>query len=135
MRPAIAGVLHRLVVKITLKDKVKEVTLQSTKVVENDTNIDIEIACIKNGAPKPQSGVLLKPGDFYPIPIESSHYDSVFVRPAGFGYSWCTQGIYWKDIKNSKKKSSVYIINCPAYEDNTPTFKFQLNCSFHGKDQ
>ncbi|KAI8897799.1 hypothetical protein BC833DRAFT_643759 [Globomyces pollinis-pini] len=134
LRPAMNNVLHKLVVDIKLRDKVKVVTLRSSKLIENGTNIDIELAFAKSGSKKPTTAATIKPGEIFAIPIESSYYDSIFVRPANFGYNWSSQGIYWRDLVG-KKRNRVYLINCPSYEPSIPYFNFQLNCAVKGYDK
>jgi vacuolar protein sorting-associated protein 13A/C len=126
LRPAIDAVLHSCVVEVKMKDKVKEVCIRSNKVIENATNIEIEIGLASRGAKRPKQCVRIKPGDVFPIPIESSFHDFVYVRPADFGYNWSLQGFYWRDMVG-KKKNVIYLINCPSFEESVPNFNFQLN--------
>jgi vacuolar protein sorting-associated protein 13A/C len=126
LRPAIDSVLHNCVVEINLNQKVKEVCIRSNKVIENATNIEIEIGLAARGAKRPKHVIRIKPGEMFPIPIESAFHDFVYVRPADFGYNWSLQGFYWHDMIG-KKKNAIFLINCPAFEDGVPNFNFQLN--------
>jgi vacuolar protein sorting-associated protein 13A/C len=129
LRPAIDSILHRLVVEVSLEDKIKVVTFRSSKLIENSTNIEIEVAFTASTS-KPKI-VKIPAGKSYPIPIESAYHDSIYVRPADFGYKWSLQGIHWRDLVG-KKRVREYLVNCPSTDLNTPYFNFQLNCKFLG---
>lgn len=103
LRPAIDNVLHRLVVDVKLDDKIKIVTFRSGKVIRNSTNIEIEIAMTRSTSDKKPKAHRILPGDFFPIPIESAYHDSIYVRPADFGYKWSMQGIHWRDLVGKKR--------------------------------
>lgn len=142
LRPAIDSVLHRLVVDVELDDKIKVVTFRSARVILNSTNVEIEIAFSRSASDKKPWVVKVKPGEKFPIPIESSYHDSVYVRPADFGYKWSMQGIHWRDLVGKKRIGGntvsqlciEYLVSCPSYEENTPFFNFQMNCEIHGND-
>jgi hypothetical protein len=90
-----------------LKDKVKIVTLCSSRSISNSTNVEMEVAFVPKGATKTSYVVKIKSNETYYIPIESSYHDYIFVRPADFGYSWSRQGLYWKDIIGRKKNYGI----------------------------
>ena len=131
LRPAIDGILHRIVVDVELQDKVKVVTFRSAKIIENSTKMEIEIAFMRPDHPKMAKTIRILPGKKYPIPIESSYHDSIYVRPADFGYQWSAQGIHWKDLIG-RKRIREYLVHCPGQDSNIPNFNFQLNCLFSG---
>jgi vacuolar protein sorting-associated protein 13A/C len=109
LRPAIANVLHRMVVDVKLVDKVKVVTFRSGKVIKNSTNIEIEIALTRSTSDKKPRAQRILPGEIYPIPIESAYHDSIYVRPADFGYKWSMQGIHWRDLIGKKRVRGILI--------------------------
>ena len=114
-----------------MQDKVKHVTFRSAKIIENSTKIEIEIALFRTNSDGKPKTVRIAPGKKYPIPIESSYHDTIYVRPADFGYKWSMQGINWKDLIG-KKRIREYLVNCPGHESSIPNFNFQLNCLFTG---
>jgi vacuolar protein sorting-associated protein 13A/C len=109
LRPAVDNVMHRLVVDVKLEDKVKVVTFRSGKVIRNSTKIEIEIAMTRSSSEKKPKAQRILPGEFYSIPIESAYHDSIYVRPADFGYKWSMQGIHWRDLIGKKRVRGITI--------------------------
>jgi vacuolar protein sorting-associated protein 13A/C len=88
LKPRKDKVQHRMLVDVTLgTDNVKYITLRSPLLVENNTQIPIEI-----GVYSPEDGHLLKiekiaPGESRPSPVGAAFMHSLVVRPdQGFGY-------------------------------------------------
>lgn len=126
LRPKMDDTLHRLLVEVTLgSDNVKYVTLRSPLVVENQTQIPVEL-----GVYDAQEGNLLKiekipPGESRPAPVAACFVKSLLVRPdSGFGYAWSTEHLWWRDLM----KRPTRTLTCKG-ENNDP-FYFQMNTNF-----
>lgn len=133
LKPRKDKVLHRLLVEVKLGlDNVKYITLRSPLVIENNTQIPVEM-----GVFSPEEGHLLKiekisPGEARPAPVGAAFMHSLVVRPdQGFGYSWSDERLFWKDLL----KRPIRTIKCKGEnQDQSPPFYFQMNASFDKKD-
>jgi len=129
LRPRKDQILHRLLVEITLgADNVKYITFRSPLLVENKTQIPVEL-----GVFDAQEGHLLKiekiaPGESRPAPVGAAFLKSLLVRPdQGFGYSWSTESLWWKDLL----KRPTRTMTCRGEQDkSTPPFYFQMHATF-----
>lgn len=126
LRPKTDNTLHRLLVEVNLgSDNVKYVTLRSPLVVENATQIPVEL-----GVYDVQEGHLLKiekiaPGESRPAPVAAAFVKSLVIRPdSGFGYAWSSDHLWWRDLLKRPTRTLV----CKG--ENTDQFYFQLNTSF-----
>lgn len=128
LRPRKDQILHRLLVEITLgNDNVKYITFRSPLLVENKTQIPVEL-----GVFDAQEGHLLKiekiaPGESRPAPVGAAFLKSLLVRPdQGFGYSWSTESLWWKDLLRRPTRT----MTCKGEQDkNTPPFYFQMHAT------
>jgi vacuolar protein sorting-associated protein 13A/C len=126
-------VQHRLLVEIKLgADNVKYITFRSPLLVENNTQIPVEV-----GVFSPDEGHLLKiekipPGDARPAPVGSAFMHALIVRPdQGFGYTWSNERLFWKDLLRRPTR----ILTCRGESDNqAPPFYFQMHASFDKND-
>ena len=133
LKPRKDKVMHRLLVEVKLgTDNVKYITFRSPLVVENNTQIPVEI-----GVFSPEEGHLLKiekvpPGEGRPAPIGAAFMHSLVVRPdQGFGYSWSNERLFWKDLL----KRPTRTITCKGESnDQSPPFYFQMNASYDKND-
>ena len=133
LKPKKDNVLHRLLVEVKLgSDNVKYITFRSPLLVENKTQIPVEI-----GVFSPEEGHLLKiekipPGEARPAPIGAAFMHSLVVRPdQGFGYSWSNERLFWKDLL----KRPTRTITCRGENnDQSPPFYFQMNASYDKND-
>jgi len=129
LRPRKDQVLHRLLVEVTLgADNVKYITFRSPLLVENKTQIPVEL-----GVFDAQEGHLLKiekiaPGESRPAPVGAAFLKSLLVRPdQGFGYGWCTEPLWWRDLLHRPTKT----ITCTGENDRqTPPFYFQMHANY-----
>lgn len=129
LKPRKDKVLHRLLVEIKLgTDNVKYITFRSPLLVENNTQIPVEL-----GVFSPEEGHLLKiekisPGEGRPAPVGAAFMHSLVVRPdQGFGYAWSNERLFWKDLL----KRPTRTITCRGEDnDQSPPFYFQLNSSY-----
>ena len=126
LKPKADQVLHKLLVEVKLgPDNVKYVTLRSPLLVENDTNIPVEL-----GVYDAQEGHLLKiekiaPGEARPAPVGAVYLKSLLVRPdSGFGYGWSSDSLWWRDLLKRPTRTMM----CKG-EHGEP-FYFQLNARF-----
>lgn len=133
LKPKQDRIQHRILVDVKLgADNIKNITIRSPLLVENNTQIPIEL-----GMFSPEDGHLLKidkiaPGDARPAPIGSVYMHSIVVRPdQGFGYSWSNERLFWKDLL----KRPTRTITCRGEQDEqAPPFYFQLHAAFDKKD-
>lgn len=129
LRPRKDQILHRLLVEVKLgTDNVKYITFRSPLLVENHTQIPVEIGVFDH-----QEGDLLKiekiaPGESRPAPVGAAFMKSLLVRPdQGFGYTWSTEGLWWRDLLKRPTKT----MTCKGENgDKTPPFYFQMNANF-----
>lgn len=133
LKPRKDKVLHRILVEIKLGvDNVKYITFRSPLLVENNTQIPVEI-----GVYSPEEGHLLKiekiaPGEGRPAPVGAAFMHSLIVRPdQGFGYAWSSEKLFWKDLL----KRPTRTIRCQGEGgENSPPFYFQLNAAYDKND-
>ena len=133
LKPRQEKIQHRLLVEVMLgTDSVKYITFRSPLLVENNTQIPIEL-----GIFSPEEGHLLKiekilPGEARPAPVGAAFKHSLVVRPdQGFGYSWSNERLFWKDLI----KRSVRTITCKGESgDQSPPFHFQMSARFNKND-
>ena len=133
LKPRKAKVLHKMSVEIKLgADNVKYITFRSPLVVENNTQIPIEL-----GIFSPDEGLLVKiekiaPGEAKPSPVGACFEHSLVLRPdQGFGYGWSNERLFWKDLL----KRPTRTITCEGESGNkSPPFHFQMNASYDKKD-
>ncbi len=129
LRPRKEQILHRLLVDVKLgTDNVKYVTFRSPLLVENSTQIPVEI-----GVFDVEQGHLLKiekiaPGESRPAPVGAAFLHSLLVRPdQGFGYTWSAETIFWRDLL----KRPTRTMTCKGENgDKTPPFYFQMNAIY-----
>jgi vacuolar protein sorting-associated protein 13A/C len=133
LKPKQDRVQHRLLVDVKLgADNIKNITIRSPLLVENNTQIPIEL-----GMYSPEDGHLLKidkiaPGDARPAPVGACHMHSIVIRPdQGFGYAWSNERLFWKDLL----KRPTRTITCRGEQDEqAPPFYFQLHAAYDKKD-
>ena len=133
LKPRKDKIQHRLLVEVKLgADNVKYITFRSPLLVENHTQIPIEI-----GVFSPEEGHLLKiekvpPGEGRPAPVGAAFMHSLVVRPdQGFGYTWSNERLFWKDLL----KRSTRTITCKGETDeSSPPFHFQLSATYDKND-
>ena len=133
LKPRKDNVQHRMLVEVKLgTDNVKYITFRSPLLVENKTQIPIEV-----GVYSPEDGHLLKiekvpPGEGKPAPVGAAFVHSLVVRPdQGFGYGWSNERLFWKDLL----KRSTRTLTCQSEgKDNSPPFYFQMHAAYNQKD-
>lgn len=133
LKPKQDRIQHRLLIDVKLgSDNVKNIIIRSPLLVENNTQIPIEL-----GMFSPEDGHLLKidkipPGDARPAPVGACHMHSMIVRPdQGFGYAWSNERLFWKDLL----KRPTRTITCRGEQDDqSPPFFFQLHAAYDKKD-
>ncbi|KAL9616260.1 MAG: hypothetical protein Q9160_008854 [Pyrenula sp. 1 TL-2023] len=133
LKPKQDKIQHRLLVEVNLgTDNVKYITFRSPLLVENKTQIPVEL-----GIFSPQEGHLLKidkipPGEGRPAPIGAAYIHSLVLRPdQGFGYSWSNERLFWKDLLQRQTRT----ITCRGESnEQSPPFYFQTNATYERKD-
>lgn len=126
LRPKSDEVLHRLCVDVSLgPDNVKYVTLRSPLLIENATEIPVEL-----GVYDMQEGHLLKiekiaPGESRPAPVGAAYTKAALIRPdGGFGYQWSNDQLWWRDLLKRPTRQIV----CKG--ENGDPFYFQVSARF-----
>ena len=130
LKPASKDVQHRLLVEVKLAaNNVKYITFRSPLLVENNSQIPIEL-----GIYDPEQGDILKiekilPGEGRPAPVGAAFKHSLLVRPdQGFGYAWARERLFWRDLM----KRPVRTLTCKGESgDQSPPFHFQLSANFN----
>ena len=133
LKPKKDKILHRLLVEVRLgPDYIKYITFRSPLMVENNTQIPVELGIFNL-----DDGNLLKiekigPGDARPAPVGSAYMHSVIIRPdQGFGYSWSTDSLFWRDLL----KRPTRTLKCNSEQGTqSPPFYFQLHTMFDKND-
>jgi vacuolar protein sorting-associated protein 13A/C len=133
LKPKKDKVLHKLLVDVKLgTDNVKYITFRSPLLLENNTQIPVEM-----GIFSADEGHLLKiekilPGDARPAPVGSAYLHQLIVRPdQGFGYDWSNEQLYWKDLLRRPTRT----ITCVSENGGqSPPFYFQMNASYDQND-
>jgi vacuolar protein sorting-associated protein 13A/C len=133
LKPRKDKVQHRMLVDVKLgSDNVKYITFRSPLLVENKTQIPIEI-----GVYSPDDDTLLKiekiaPGEGKPAPVGAAYVHSLVVRPdQGFGYGWSNERLFWKELL----KKTTRTLTCRTEgQDESPPFYFQMHASYDKKD-
>lgn len=134
LKPRKDKVYHRLLVEVRLaEDYVKYITFRSPVLVENNTQIPIEL-----GIFSPDEGHLLRiekiaPGECRCAPVGSAYLHSLVVRPdQGFGYEWSNEILYWKDLLRRPTRT----LSCRSEHNprQAPPFYFQMHASYDNKD-
>ncbi|KAH0410176.1 vacuolar protein sorting-associated protein 13, partial [Aureobasidium melanogenum] len=129
LKPRKDKVQHRILVDVKLgADNVKYITFRSPLLVENHTQIPIEV-----GVYSPDEGHLLKiekvaPGDARSAPVGAAFMHSLVIRPdQGFGYTWSNERLFWKDLL----KRPTRTITCQGeQQDSSPPFYFQMQAVY-----
>jgi vacuolar protein sorting-associated protein 13A/C len=129
LKPRKDKIQHRMLVEVSLgTDNIKYITLRSPMLVENHTQIPIEL-----GVYSPEEGHLLKiekiaPGESRPSPVGAAFMHSLVIRPdQGFGYTWSDERLFWKDLL----KRPTRTITCRGEnDDSSPPFYFQMQAVF-----
>jgi vacuolar protein sorting-associated protein 13A/C len=109
-------------------DNVKYITFRSPLLVENHTQIPIEL-----GVFDADEGHLLKiekiaPGESRPAPVGAAFLKQLLVRPdQGFGYTWSSESLWWRDLLQRPTRT----LACKGENDSkTPPFYFQMNAIY-----
>ncbi|CAG8552629.1 14898_t:CDS:10 [Dentiscutata erythropus] len=131
LRPKLNEVYHRLVVDVKLVNNIKVVTFRSALVVENRTNLTMELLVVDTYGNHVSKVYQIGSGEDCPIPIEAAYYHKFKIRPeGGFGYDWSLQSLYWKDFL---KPGPVTTVSCHSIQDNFP-FRFQVFSRYQKKN-
>ena len=133
LQPRKDRILHRFLVEVKLGiNNVKYITFRSPLIVENNTQIPIEL-----GVFSPDEGLLVKiekiaPGEYMPAPVGAAFMHSLVVRPdQGFGYSWSNEKLFWKDLLRRPTSTITCVGEQP---ENAPPFYFQMNAVYDKND-
>jgi len=129
LKPRKDKIQHRLLVEVELgPDNVKYITLRSPLLMENRTQVPIEL-----GVFSPEEGNLLRiekiaPGESRPAPVGAAFMHSLVVRPdQGFGYTWSTERLFWRDLL----KRPTRTLTCQdENNENSSPFYFQMQCIY-----
>ncbi|KAK6332723.1 hypothetical protein TWF696_002747 [Orbilia brochopaga] len=132
LRPRANKIIHRLLCEVHLgTDNVKYITFRSPLLVENNTQIPIELGILDSTRAHVARLYKIKPGDARPFPVEAAFYSSAVVRPdAGFGYNWSDGRIYWEDLRGAPTQ----MLTCTNEEEAAPPFYFHMHANYDKTD-
>lgn len=89
LRPAKNGILHRLLCEVHLgADNIKYITFRSPLVVENNTQIPVELGVLDAEGQHIIRVYKVLPGESQPAPIEAAYHQSLVLRPDGKQFSF-----------------------------------------------
>lgn len=126
LKPKKDSITHRLMVDVKLgNDNVKYVTLRSPLLVENQTQIPVELGVYD----APEQSLLkiekIAPGEARPAPVGAVFEKTLLVRPdSGFGYSWSSETLWWRDLLKRPTRTMV------CHGEQGEPFYFQMNANF-----
>lgn len=131
LRPAKDDILHRLLCEVRLgHDNVKYITFRSPFLIENNTQIPVEMGILDSGGAHLVRVYKIVPGGSQPAPVAAAYWQAVIIRPdAGFGYAWSKERLFWRDLL----RKSTMGITCGAEGRDAPPFYFQMH-SAHSKN-
>ncbi|KAJ8102210.1 hypothetical protein POJ06DRAFT_300095 [Lipomyces tetrasporus] len=130
LQPKTMKVAHRLICEVKLReDKVKHITFRSAMLVENNTQIPIDMLV---GDPNVTNTKIMTivPGESQAVPIEQLFDQTFKIRPGvGLGFQWCEETLYWRTFM---QKYSPYL-TCKSEVDDgqeDPAFYFQVHAIY-----
>lgn len=126
LKPKKDNISHRLMVDVKLdSDNVKYVTLRSPLLVENHTQIPVELGVYDAPTETLQKIEKIAPGEARPAPVGAVYEKNLLIRPdSGFGYAWSGESLWWRDLLKRPTRTLV----CKG-EHGEP-FYFQMNANF-----
>lgn len=133
LRPKQNNVQHRVLIEVRLgTDNVKTITIRSPLLVENQTQIPVEMGVFDATQAHLTKINKIPPGEARPSPVGAAFDHFLVVRPdQGFGYNWSDSRLYWKDML--KRPSQT--ITCRSESNaSSPPFYFQAQAIFDRKD-
>ncbi|KAI9806146.1 MAG: hypothetical protein M1833_004553 [Piccolia ochrophora] len=133
LRPKKDKIVHRLLVEVRLgEDNVKYITFRSPLLVENKTQIPVEMGVFDSDEGHLLKIEKIKPGEARPAPVGAVYMHSLLIRPdQGFGYAWCRERLYWRELL----KRPIRTVVCKGEGgDKTPPFFFQMKANFDKND-
>lgn len=108
LRPAKNGILHRLLCEVHLgSDNIKYITFRSPLVVENNTQIPVELGVLDAEGQHIIRVYKVLPGESQPAPIEAAYHQSLVLRPDGKHFR------FWPRIHAANSKNRrfwVYLV-------------------------
>ncbi|KAJ3072035.1 hypothetical protein HDU98_004400 [Podochytrium sp. JEL0797] len=129
LRPSVNRIAHRLVCEVKMRKNIKVVTFRSSSVIQNSTGLSVDVMVVNSKGQMTSGVYTLAPGEECCVPIESSYYDRIFVRPQEhFGYNWSTEVLYWRDLGEDSMQGPS-LMSCTALDKSTAPFVFQINVS------
>lgn len=126
LKPKQDNISHRLMVDVKLdSDNVKYVTLRSPLLVENHTQIPVELGVYDAPTETLQKIEKIAPGEARPAPVGAVFEKNLLIRPdSGFGYGWSNETLWWRDLLKRPTRTLV----CKG--DQGEPFYFQMNANF-----
>ncbi|KAK9485881.1 hypothetical protein V1527DRAFT_94643 [Lipomyces starkeyi] len=131
LQPKTMKVAHRLICEVKLReDKVKHITFRSALLVENNTQIPIDML-VGDDVVENAKIMTIVPGESQAIPIEQLFDQTFKIRPGvGLGFQWCEETLYWRTFM---QKYSPYL-TCKSEtnddQDDPASFYFQIHAIY-----
>ncbi|KAK9474293.1 uncharacterized protein V1510DRAFT_428530 [Dipodascopsis tothii] len=131
LQPRAMKVAHRLVCEVKLReDKVKCITFRSALVVENSTQIPLELlvgdadaagAAVKTIAPGTSQAVAI--GAIYDQPLR--------IRPGvGLGFHWSAETLFWRSLLSKYRPYVECAKQAPDDSDDPSSYFFQVHANY-----
>jgi hypothetical protein len=92
----------------------KIVTLRSPNSIANQTAVVIEMIIVNDAKQQVGDITVIEAAGNASVPLGSGFYNSVRVRPQGFGYTW-SQPISWKHLKKDKMSKLKFFFAISLY--------------------
>lgn len=84
LRPAKSDIFHRLLCEVHLgTDNIKYITFRSPLIIENNTQIAVELGVLDAEGQNIIRVYKVLPGESQPAPIEAAYHQSLVLRPGG----------------------------------------------------
>lgn len=134
LEPARDGVNNRILCEVKLgEDSVKHIIFRSPLVVENHTQLPVEMAIVDPETRRIAKVYKIAPGESQPPPIEAAYRWPIIVRPdQGFGYTWSQDRLEWHDLLRRPSRC----VTCRSSNDSgqqhqqqLPPFYFQTHAT------
>lgn len=142
-------VVNTLLCDVKLGDNnIKNIVFRSPLLIENNTAIPVEMGILDETGRRIAHSYKILPGESQPAPIEMAWKHAVVVRPdrklpsshtlrgkltritAGFGYSWSSQSLSWKECVDHPTGRIICQPN-QGSQERLPPFIFQMHTRAH----
>lgn len=131
LSPKMANHHNRMSCSIKLReDKVKEVVLKSTVMMENLTHAALCVGLCRVGETTPDETLTVEAGDFFSLPVDRVFQDSLVIKPVtATPFGWSTSTVKWQDLLTRSVS-----LKCPSEQDGKTNFHFQVSAEYNKEE-